>query len=422
VTVAGQFFNSASSTGTATISPSLGTAGPASGTVTLVTTGEGLSNESPVNVGVHYMAQVFTGKMAWKPAAGSGNWSADANWTDTQSAATAGAPGLAGTLSAGDTAAFDNATAPTTVTLLNASPRVAAITFSGLNAYTIAQGAGGGTLHLDNGAAVASITAASDGHQISAPLVFDSAATIEVTHPDETLSFSAAVTNVRSMTKSGSGTLQITGSTHFAQDTTIAVSGGALRLNVAAGSTVGAGVVANVASAATLDLAGSVSALAVDGPSPGSRPVIQNDGMLSVTALGSAQVVGGIDGGAAGTGVTSVGAGTSLMADHIIQAALIIGGDQDFGGLVTISPSDELGNPLVAYSPASSFLSASSTVDPGVAGFGFDGTAGNALARESLGDTALAGNSSVPEPTSQRLLLVGAFLVATAGRIWRRRP
>ncbi len=159
VTVAGQLFNSDSSVGTATISPSLGEAGVASGTITLTTTGEGLAGESPVNVGVHYTAQVFTGKMAWNPVVGSGSWQADANWTDTQSAAMAGAPGLAGALSAGDTATFDNATAPTTVTLLGASPHVAAVTFAGSNPYTIDQGSGNGTLHLDNGSATAGITA-----------------------------------------------------------------------------------------------------------------------------------------------------------------------------------------------------------------------------------------------------------------------
>ena len=91
VTVAGQLFNSATSTGTATISPMLSAAGSASGSVTLQTTGEQLAGEAPIPVSVSYAAQVFTGKMAWKPAAGSGNWANDANWSDTQSTATAGA-------------------------------------------------------------------------------------------------------------------------------------------------------------------------------------------------------------------------------------------------------------------------------------------------------------------------------------------
>jgi endonuclease I len=429
VTVAGQLFNSDSSTGTATISPSLGEAGVASGTITLTTTGEGLAGESPVNVGVHYTAQVFTGKMAWNPAAGSGNWSTDADWTDTQSTAIAGAPGLAGSLSISDAATFDNATAPTTVNLNDSSPQLAALTLAGPNAFTIALGAGGGVLHfnvlhLDSGSSSAKITATSGGHQIAAPVAFDWNTEVAVMNPGDTLSLAGSVTNAKALTKTGDGTLDVSGDTHFGPDSSLNVAVGTLRLNVAAGSTVGAGVVASVAAGATLELAGSVSALGPAGLAAGSRPLIKNDGTLSVTNPGSVQVVGGIEGGDAETGVTSVAAGATLAADHIIQAALVIGGDEDLGGLVTISPSDDLGDPFGAV--LLSGISDSTYADSTATGLSLSATpfaAGNAagFGADSLGGKALGGESVVPEPASQALLLIGAGIVAAAAGQSRRR-
>ena len=429
VTVAGQFFNSDSSTGTAAISPSLGEAGVASGTITLTTTGEGLAGESPVNVGVHYTAQVFTGKMAWNPAVGSGTWSTDANWTDTQSAAIAGAPGLAGSLSISDTATFDNATAPTTVNLNESSPQLAALTLAGPNAFTIAQGAGGGVLHfnvlhLDSGSSSAKITATSGGHQIAAPVAFDWNTEVAVMNPGDTLSLAGSVTNAKALTKTGDGTLAVSGDTHFGPGSSLNVLVGTMRLNVASGSTVGAGVVASVGAGATLELAGSVSALGPAGLSAGSRPLVKNDGTLSVTSLGSVQIVGGIEEGDAGTGVTSVAAGATLAADHIIQAALVVGGDQEFSGSVTISPSDDLGDSLGAVllseisdsTPADSAatgltLAATPFAQGSAAGFGAD----------SLSRAALGGQSVVPEPASPVLLLIGAGIVAAAAGQSRRK-
>ncbi len=180
---------------------------------------------------------------------------------------------------------------------------------------------------------------------------------------------------------------------------------------------------ASVAAGATLELAGSVSALGPAGLAAGSRPLIKNDGTLSVTNPGSVQVVGGIEGGDAGTGVTSVAAGASLTADHIIQAALVVGGDQDFGGSVTISPSDNLGDPLGAV--LLSGVSDSKYPDSAATGLSLAATpfaAGNAtgFGAYSLGGKALGGESVVPEPASQALLLIGAGIVAAAAGQSRR--
>ena len=54
--------------------------------------------------------------------------------------ATGGAPGLSGALSIGDMATFDNATIPTTVSLVNASPHLTAITLAGRDSKILVAG------------------------------------------------------------------------------------------------------------------------------------------------------------------------------------------------------------------------------------------------------------------------------------------
>jgi endonuclease I len=424
VTVAGQLFNSATSTGTAAISPTLGTAGLIAASVSLPTTGEQLVGETPVPVSVPYTAQVFTGKMSWKPSAGSGNWSDDANWSDTQSSATAGAPGLAGNLSLADTASFDNASAPTTVSLNNASPHVGAITFSGANAYTIAQGMGTGVLHIDYGTSAASVMANSGGHQLTAPVAFDSATTVKVTNSGDTLTFAGPISNAIGLTKTGDGTVDVQGPTHLAAGSHLSVSAGTLRLAVGPGSTVGAGVVATVAVGATLELAGTTSPLAPLGLTGTDRPSIKNAGTLSVTGFQSIQVVGGIDGGGDQAGVTSVADSASLTADHIIQSALLIGGDQAFPALVTIAPSDASGNPLDVGAALVSGPSASSGSEWLNDGF-FVNSANGGLdngVTSASGELPLAAGSSVPEPATPALVFAAFVVTAVTCRRWQRVP
>jgi endonuclease I len=402
VTVAGQLFNSATSTGTANIGPTFNTAGSVAASVSLPTTGEQLPGESPVPVSVPYVAQVFTGKMAWKPSVGGGDWSSDANWSDTQSSATAGAPGLSGSFSLGDTATFDNASARTTVALNNASPHVAAITLAGANPFTIAQGMGAGILHVDNGTSSASVTANSGGHQIAVRVMFDSATTIIVANAGDTLTFVDPIANAVGLTKTGDGTMEVQGATHLAVGSNLSVSAGTLRLAVSGGSTIGAGVVANVAAGATLELVGATSALSPLGLGGADRPAINNAGALSVTGFQSVQVVGGINGGADEAGVTSVAASASLTADHIIQSALVIGGDSDHGGLVTIALSDGSGQALDPPMPIS------------------DASAGQGPPwwNESLGldEIPLRTGSAVPEPATIALIAVGLFVSTVFAR------
>ena len=127
----------------------------------------------------------------------------------------------------------------------------------------------------------------------------------------------------------------------------LGVSGGALRFNVTPASTgtvvVGSGVVATVASGATLELAGSVSALSA-GANRGN--VVNNSQAASggLLVTGTSQQVGKID----GTGNVVVNAGASLTANHIVQNSLVIGGSAGSTATFAIVASDASGNPLVA--------------------------------------------------------------------------
>ena len=101
------------------------------------------------------------------------------------------------------------------------------------------------------------------------------------------------------------------------------VNSGTLRFNVVSGAAaIGTGVTATIASGATLELAGSVSALS----SGGNRVNITNNSSSpGILVSGTNQQVGNID----GAGTTQVNAGSDLTANHIIQSALC---DRRHGG------------------------------------------------------------------------------------------
>ncbi len=209
----------------------------------------------------------------------------------------------------------------------------------------------------------------------------------------------------------GNGTIDILVAPSLGGGSSLAV-GDTSTLRFSAGSgaaTVGTGVMATVTNGATLELAGSVSAL-----SAGSHRVniTNNSSANGILVSGTHQQVGNIN----GSGTTQVNAGSDLTANHIIQSALVIGGTSNNPGLVTIDASDASGNPL----NSSSGLAAAGSLTPGGL-FGASGSSSGNLSGGGSGDQAAlslgnsvggANPSSVPEPST--LLLV---LVAIAGLV-----
>ena len=134
--------------------------GNLNGTLTLQTGSEGLAGELPINVSVNYTAQVFSGHATWN-GSGSSSWATNTSWGDSlNNTGVAGAPGLSGSLSLGDTATFGDYAGEivggtTTVNLSGVSPSLAGLTFSSTNtSYAIATGTGAGVINLQNGAAI----------------------------------------------------------------------------------------------------------------------------------------------------------------------------------------------------------------------------------------------------------------------------
>jgi autotransporter-associated beta strand protein len=212
------------------------------------------------------------------------------------------------------------------------------------------------------------------------------------------------------VTKSGGGVWILSGANTYSGDTT--VLGGTLKFNITSGTpTIATRVTATVASGATLELAGSVSALGTTG---GNRVhVVNNSTSSGVVVSGTIQVVGAID----GSGTTQVNAGSDLTADHIIQDALIIGGAEGSPGLVTIDTSDASGNPLgqlIGFVMANSLT----PIGPFEAGEASSANLGSGdgtdLAVPAAGNSAGIGNGSrVPEPPTLALALLAVLGVVS---------
>ncbi|HEV2970905.1 MAG TPA: autotransporter-associated beta strand repeat-containing protein [Pirellulales bacterium] len=234
-----------------------------------------------------------------------------------------------------------------------------------------------------------------------------------------------------SLSKSGAGTATLTGAPTLGNNSTLAISGGTLRVSASTGSaSVGTGVTATVSNSATLALSGSVSALGT--ATPGQRVnITTTSASASVTVTDSNQQVGGIDG--PGTvRVSPVTTSASLTADHITAGALIIGGDATHSALVTIDASDSNGNPLdgggfaIAGSLAPSDPFGAGTASSSSLLAGSSTSAGSSPAGVSLGGVAAAsaslggGLSAVPEPSSLVLLALGGLALLTGLRRSRR--
>jgi fibronectin-binding autotransporter adhesin len=222
--------------------------------------------------------------------------------------------------------------------------------------------------------------------------------------------------------KAGGGTVEIDNAPTLNNGSTLSVTTGTLRFNVVSGTpTIGTGVTAVVSAGATLELAGSVSALA----NGASRVNIINSSTASgILVSGTHQQVGNID----GSGTTQVNAGSDLTANHIVQSALVIGGTAKNPGSVTIDASDASGNPLAAswgfalagsLTPSAPFVAGALTSSKLLARGGSPASGstlgGGNLGSGTFGDSA----ASVPEPTTLLLALLG--LVSLGGLAWRKR-
>jgi fibronectin-binding autotransporter adhesin len=125
---------------------------------------------------------------------------------------------------AGDTAIFASSIAATnTVVNLNSQQRVGSLSFtnSSTGTYTLATGTAG-TLFLDNGTSVATVTNSTNANVISAPVVLASDSTVSAAAATS-LTFSGVVSGVRSLTvgSANAGTILLTAANTYSGGTTV---------------------------------------------------------------------------------------------------------------------------------------------------------------------------------------------------------
>ncbi len=208
--------------GNTTIAVGLGgvsAVGANSGSVTLgfQSSGTGTSGLAATNIGsqvINVSAQGYSGQSVWNTDAG-GSWNNFDNWD-----VPGGTPGVDGVLSINDTAMFGNAISTArTVNLNGQSPELTSMTFSNASAsYTLAQGTGGSvTMGTAGNAGV--ITNAAGTHSVSAAVSLARNTTAGVAAGSKLAL--GAVNGSSSLSKTGAGTLAITGTGNLSGATTV---------------------------------------------------------------------------------------------------------------------------------------------------------------------------------------------------------
>jgi probable HAF family extracellular repeat protein/autotransporter-associated beta strand protein len=366
--------------------------------------------------------------------AGSSSWADGGNWTGP-------APGNTNGTTIIDVALF-NESSPNSPLTIDAGRNVQNITFDTANVNSMTIGmVGGNALMMTAGGTIQTTATVVNPQTINAPLVLegDYTFTSGASSSSATLSFGGGITPAATggvttltlngtntgantisdvladngagqlaVTKSGAGVWILSGANTYSGNTT--VLGGTLKFNITSGTpTIAAGVTATVGAGATLELAGSVSALGTAG---GNRVHLVNNSTASgVVVSGTNQVVGNID----GSGTTQVNAGSDLTANHIVQSALLIGGTASNPALAIIAASDQSGNPLgedfvqASGLNSSGSLVSNSQLDPSTISTGSTvGLAPTEMGGVSSIELSAASPSAVPEPSTMTLLSVAA--------------
>jgi PEP-CTERM motif len=327
---------------------------------------------------------------------GDGNWSVGSNWIGGV------APG-----GIGDSASFTTIITANRTLTLDADKTVGMLTFDNPNNYLIA-GTHTLTLQAAGSSAVAISISGANGNgaqTISAPITLASGLNIAQNSGGVfTIAGPLNDASGKQINVSGSGTTVVTGSINLGNATALSVGGtGKLRFLASGAATIGTGVTAAVNNSATLELAGTFSALS---NGANRTNIMNNSSAPGLLVSGTHQQVGNID----GNGTTQINAGGDLTANHIIQGALVIVGTAGSAGLVTIAASDASGNPL-GQSGGFAFggsLAPSGPFGAGEIGLvGMNSGGGSELASLSPGSSDGSGNpSSVPEPSTLLLVLL----------------
>jgi uncharacterized protein with beta-barrel porin domain len=172
----------------------------------------GLGNTVIATNTIQLTGVVYTGKSTWQSTNG-GNWNSFNSWD-----ATGGTPGIDGTLSVNDTATFDtNGSGPVS---LNTNASIMTLTFSNAAAgYTI-NSTSNSVLTLAAGTNPASINNLAGTNTINAPVNLASPVAL-LDNANAKLNLNGVIAGPGSLTKTGGGTVVITGDNTYTGGTTL---------------------------------------------------------------------------------------------------------------------------------------------------------------------------------------------------------
>ncbi len=275
--------------------------------------------------------QVYSGLMDWSGASG-GNWSANPNWNDSLDVNVHVAPGLDGNFAAADTATFGSASGAVAVHLDQAVSLKAITLNSTGGAYEL--DSTGGTLKLNNGGGTATVTNSGGSHTISAPVELHSDTSVAVTTSGDQLTLSGNITALgsQSLTKTGDGTVILSGINGYTGATSVA--GGVLLVD---GSLTGSGAV-SVAGAAVLGGSGLISGA-----------VTFNGGTLAPGASIESLATGALTMNSGATFACEI---NSLVSDTALAADLVkVTGNVVLNGTVHLTLNDLAGGAAKAFAP-----------------------------------------------------------------------
>jgi autotransporter-associated beta strand protein len=404
------------------------TCGTKTGTVTLNLTSNGtnssLASTTLASQTINVHGNVFTGNATW--TGGSGQWGsqgATTNWTDANSVQAA--PGTFAGYANSDTATFDNtglgSGGSATVDLGGATPSLQAMTFNttGGGGYAVT-GSGGGSLTLSGSGGPATITVTSGTHAISAPIAL--ASNLNVGGSGQmTISGTIAKSGTATvaLAKYGSGTLVLAGVNTYdggttidggtvsvSDDTNLGTTGGLTFTATGTGVLQITGSTFTSAKSVTLDGTGTFE---LDNTDSGSLTGnITGAGGLTKTGSGGLTLSGSND----YQGVTTVSGGT-LTASAVTSlpqygafnigpsgSLVLMGDDVPLGSML----ADHAAGAAMIYSAAPGVVDDSATVS------------GEFLAKPQAAESAVppapGGGSfdpaSVPEPGTLALLAAAA--------------
>ena len=170
-------------------------------------------------------AAAFSGSATWVSNGNSLLWSNSGNWADNSNQLP-GVPGTAGRPA--DTATFSNSSSASSI-ILDVSPSLAALSFSGTNNFTIS---GSGSLTLQSGLGTASVVISSGSQTIAGAVVLAASASFAPTAGTQ-LTLSGPVSGPGALALTDAGTLVLSGTangygggTYVEQGTLVADSTG----------------------------------------------------------------------------------------------------------------------------------------------------------------------------------------------------